>query len=77
MIATSIKDMRRLLRWSQAALAKEIGVSQANIAHYELSRNDPSPSVARRIISVAGNNGVQITMDSIYGVSHGSQKDAA
>ncbi|MDR0251507.1 MAG: helix-turn-helix transcriptional regulator [Burkholderiales bacterium] len=76
MIATSIKDMRKRLGWSQAKLAAEIGVTQANVGHYESERHEPSPPVARRIVSVGNKNGVQISFDTIYGHLRG-QKEVA
>lgn len=77
MIATSIKDLRKKLGWSQAKLAAEIGVTQANVGHYESGRNEPSPPVARRIVSVGEKNLIEISFNAIYGSPRGQHEEVA
>lgn len=62
----NILHIRQKLGLSQAALGAAIGVSQGNISHYEQSRQEVPPDVARRLISAAEGLGVVLTFDDIY-----------
>jgi DNA-binding XRE family transcriptional regulator len=52
-----VKGARRLLRWTQDALAAEVRVSPTTIAHFEAGRRQPSlltVSTLQRALEEAG-----------------------
>ncbi|PMQ16983.1 DNA-binding transcriptional regulator [Janthinobacterium sp. AD80] len=61
-----IQTIRVRLRVTQAALAKELGVTQGNISHYEQGQEVP-PSVAKLLIKFAASKGEAVTYNDIYG----------
>lgn len=52
---------------SQADFGAAIGVSQGNVSHYELDRQEVPPDVARRIKAAAEERGIDMSFDDIYG----------
>lgn len=62
----NLKAIRAQLKLTQAELAKLIGCTQGNIGHYENKNQTISPEVARQIISVAKERGLEITLEDIY-----------
>lgn len=71
----NLKLIRERLGLSQAALAEKIGVSQGNISHCEKQAQEVSPEMARRIVALAAERGVDVSFDDIYDV--GETKAAA
>lgn len=61
-----IQTIRGRLRVTQAALAKELGVTQGNISHYEQGQEVPPP-VAKLLIKFAASKGEAVTYNDIYG----------
>lgn len=61
----SIRHIRERLQLTQAALAAALGVTQGNVSHYERGQGVPQ-AVARKLIEVASDRGVQVTFDDIY-----------
>ena len=61
-----IQTIRGRLRVTQAALAKELGVTQGNISHYEQGQEVPPP-VAKLLIKFAASKGEVVTYNDIYG----------
>ncbi|MGK5080487.1 helix-turn-helix domain-containing protein [Janthinobacterium sp. HLX7-2] len=61
-----IQTIRRRLRVTQASLAKELGVTQGNVSHYEQGQEVP-PSVAKLLIKFASSLGLVVTYNDIYG----------
>lgn len=63
-IASRLKEIRSKARLSQADVAKELNMTQATIAQYEMGKNMPSPDVlnwyAKRF---------DISLDYIFGRS--------
>jgi putative transcriptional regulator len=63
---SSIKHIRtKRLAVSQAAMGRAIGVTQANISHYERGQTVP-PDVAARLIEYAKTLDVRLSYDDIY-----------
>lgn len=62
----NVQSIRHRLAMSQSAFAEAIGVTQGNVSHIELGRQEVMPSLARKIIAVAASQGVVITFDDIY-----------
>lgn len=62
----TIRRIRERLGLTQAALARGLGLSQANIAHYEKGQTMP-PDVARRLIGLARERGCALSFDHVYG----------
>jgi len=62
----NILSIRQRLGLSQAAFGEAIDVSQGNVSHYELGRQQVPPDVARRVISAAAKHGVALSFDDIY-----------
>lgn len=71
----NLKSIRELLGLSQAALAAEIGVSQGNISHCEKQAQEVSPDMARKVVALARDRGLDVSFDDIYDVSE-TQKAA-
>jgi putative transcriptional regulator len=71
----NLKSIRELLGLSQAALAAEIGVSQGNISHCEKQAQEVSPEMARKVVALARDRGIDVSFDDIYDVSE-TQKAA-
>jgi putative transcriptional regulator len=61
-----IQTIRRRLRVTQSSLAKELGVTQGNVSHYEQGQEMP-PSVAKLLIRFAASLGLVVTYNDIYG----------
>lgn len=61
-----IQTIRRSLRVTQSSLAKELGVTQGNVSHYEQGQEMP-PSVAKLLIKFASSLGLVVTYNDIYG----------
>lgn len=63
-----IRRIRDRLNMPQRALAALIGVTQGMVGNYETHRHEISPAVARRLVEVARERGVSITLDQVYGL---------
>lgn len=72
----NLKHIRKQLGLSQAELGELIGVSQGNVSHCELQRQEVSPEMARRVIAAAKEKGVQISFNDIYRVREARKKAA-
>lgn len=62
----NILHIRKRLGLTQVAFGEAIGVSQGNVSHYELGRQEVPAEVARRVIAAADERGVSLTFDDIY-----------
>lgn len=65
--ASNIRAIRSALGMSQAALAGALGMTQANVYHYEVRGQAVPPDVAKRLIEVASDRGLKISYDHVYG----------
>ena len=63
----NLKAIRNAFNLTQAELAQLIGCSQGNIGHYESRGQRIRQEVAQRIIEVAKQRGIAITLEDIYG----------
>lgn len=71
----NLKAIRERLGLSQAGLAESLGVSQGNISHCELQNQEVSPDMARKVVALARERGLDVSFDDIYDV--GFQPKAA
>lgn len=62
----NLKLIREQLGLTQSDFAELIGVSQGNVSHCELQRQEVSPDMARRVISAAKDRGVSVSFNDIY-----------
>lgn len=62
----AITSIRKSLGLSQAALGAALNLSQSAISQFEKGICEPTPDVARKLISLAQQNGLDINFDSIY-----------
>ncbi|MDC6133684.1 helix-turn-helix transcriptional regulator [Burkholderia gladioli] len=62
----SLLQVRKRLSLTQRDLSVALGVGQSAISQYECGACDPSIEVSRKLIEVARNRGVSITLDEIY-----------
>lgn len=69
----NLKAIRNALKLTQTGLAQLIGCSQGNIGHYESRGQRIRQEVAQRIIEVAKQRGVVITLEDIYGEKNMSE----
>jgi len=62
----NVRSLRSALRLSQAELAKNIGITQSALSHYENGSCDPLVSTARRLISFARGRGLIWRLEDVY-----------
>lgn len=72
---STIKTIRGLLNMTQEALGAAIGCTQGNVWHYEHGQ-EIQPETAKRLIAVAAQRGLQLTLDQVYGVAELPAKPA-
>ena len=65
----NLKSIRERLGVSQAKMAALLGMSQGNISHCEQQIQEVSPDMARKIVSISRDLGVEVSFDDIYDVS--------
>lgn len=65
----TVTTIRARLGLTQAALAEKIGVVQSAVAQYEAGKIVIQPDRAKRLIEVARELGVELTMDQVYGLA--------
>lgn len=63
----TVKAIRELLGLTQAAFAEGVGCTQSNVSFYERGQNMP-PDVAKRLIVLAKERGIELTLDQVYGL---------
>jgi len=63
----NLRTIRKLLKLSQAELAKLIGCTQSNIGHFESKGQRIRQELAQRIVVAAKAKGRNITFEDIYG----------
>lgn len=61
-----ITSIRERLSMTQSELAKAIGQTQGNIGHYENGRQQIPVYAAKRLIQIAHERGVKLSLDDIY-----------
>lgn len=62
----NVRSLRLALRLSQAELAKNIGITQSALSHYENGACDPLVATARKLISYAATQGVEWRLEDVY-----------
>ncbi|MDN7814877.1 helix-turn-helix transcriptional regulator [Burkholderia vietnamiensis] len=62
----NVRSLRSVLRLSQAELAKNIGITQSALSHYENGSCDPLVATARRLIAFARERGVIWRLEDVY-----------
>lgn len=70
---STVKSIRERLNLTQAALAEKLGCTQSNVMHYERDKPDRPPQtvppeMAKKLITVARESGIDLTMDQVYGL---------
>lgn len=73
----AITSIRKSLGLSQAALGAALNLSQSAISQFEKGICEPTPEVARRLISLAQQNGIDVNFDSIYARPNGDCNESA
>lgn len=63
---------RDLLKLSQEALAKALGMAQSNVSMYERRGQRVPSDVAEKLISYAASQGIEIDFNTVYGKNHKS-----
>ena len=61
-----LKELRQSIGFSQASLAKELGISKMAVSYIETGKLRLSLSIASRLIIVFGSKGIKLSMDDIY-----------
>ena len=62
MIGSEISGLRERLGWSQARLARAMGVNRSTVCRWESSRHQPRPACMTRLQELAGQLGVGLTL---------------
>jgi putative transcriptional regulator len=70
-----IKTIRERLAVTQAELARGMGCTQGNVAHYEVRDQTVPPDSARRLIVYARSLGHTVTFEDIYGCTDSAATD--
>lgn len=73
----AITSIRKSLGLSQAALGAALELSQSAISQFEKGTCEPTPDVARRLISLAQQHGLDVSFDTIYARQDGDCKESA
>lgn len=68
----TLGEIRRSKKITQAALGKQVGVTQRAIANYESGARRPSPAVAERIARALG-----MDIETMWAVLYGEKKESA
>lgn len=63
----NLRAIRKHIKLSQAELAKLIGCTQGNIGHYESKNQTIKPDVAQKILAVAKDHGLVVSLEYLYG----------
>ena len=63
----NLKAIRKHIKLTQSELAKMIGCSPANICHYENKDQPISIEVAKKILAVAKEHGLEASLEYLYG----------
>ena len=63
----NLKAIRKHIKLTQSELAKMIGCSPANICHYENKNQPISIEVAKKILAVAKEHGLEASLEYLYG----------
>lgn len=61
----NLRAIRHRLGVTQQQLADGLGMTQANVSHYEAGQTVP-PTVARSVIAFAADRGLTLTYDDVY-----------
>lgn len=63
---TTLKQIREKAGITQLALAKEVGLTQGAIAHYEIGRRTPGLSACRRIVAALNALGAECNLADVF-----------
>lgn len=64
---STFKAIREFLKLTQAEVAKRIGCTQGRVWQMEHG-DEVQPEMARRLIAVASESGLALSMDHVYGL---------
>ena len=62
----TLTSIRSRLSMTQSELANALGQTQGNIGHYEAERQQIPVYVAKKLIQVAADKGLKLSLDDIY-----------
>lgn len=62
----AIKDIRDKLGLTQNELAAKLEMTQGNVGHYEKGIQDVPVRVAKKLVSIAKANGLDMSLDDFY-----------
>jgi putative transcriptional regulator len=65
---STIKEIRDRLKLTQTELGDAIGCTQGNVGHLERGQT-MQPDTAKKLIAVAKERGLILTMDQVYGLA--------
>ena len=63
----NLKAIRKHIKLTQAELGKMIGCTQGNIGHYERGGQNLGIEVAKKILAVAKEHGLETSLEYLYG----------
>ncbi|MNF92373.1 antitoxin HipB [compost metagenome] len=61
-----IKHLRERSGITQSALAKQLGITQGAVAHYEAGRRTPSLNDCRRVVRALNHLGVDCSLSQVF-----------
>ncbi len=61
-----IRELRQSIGFSQASLAKELGISKTAISHIETGKRRLPLNIALRLIIFFGSKGIKLSLDDMY-----------
>jgi putative transcriptional regulator len=65
---STIKEIRDRLKLTQTELGAAIECTQGNVGHLERGQT-MQPDTAKKLIAVAKERGLELTMDQVYGLT--------
>lgn len=63
---SNMKTIREKAGLTQAELARDVGLTQGAIAHYENDRRKPGLDECRRIVAALSQKGEPVTLDDVF-----------
>lgn len=75
--ATPVSRFRRAVGWTQAEMARALGISRQRVWMYEHGWHQPRPDVARRLVDLSAAHGHPVTLEEIYAPAECATDSAA
>jgi transcriptional regulator with XRE-family HTH domain len=69
-MTSAVKILRQQLLLTQAAFAKEIGISREIVGKYESSQRYPKTSTIKKMLELARKNNIEINIEDFFRIDN-------